>query len=114
MREEIKRARNNADISQQTMSDILKIPKRTIESWEVGERACPAWAESLVIKALEGIKEGRMLFTDWTIERLSVEAKKCYSAETFIKKYNSEPWTEEFSNEKVEDILKGIFEESNP
>jgi transcriptional regulator with XRE-family HTH domain len=37
---DIKEARRQAGISQQKMSDLLGIPKRTIESREAEERTC--------------------------------------------------------------------------
>lgn len=53
----IKEARNAAGLSQQKMSDLLGIPKSTIEKWEMGIRKPPEWAEALIIEKLEGIKK---------------------------------------------------------
>lgn len=39
------------------MSELLGIPKRTIENWESGSRKCPEWAERLVVEKLETIGE---------------------------------------------------------
>ena len=50
---EIKEARLKAGLTQQEMSELLGIPKRTIEEWEAGRRTPPAWAEKLVKKELE-------------------------------------------------------------
>ena len=41
------------------MSELLGIPKRTIENWESGSRKCPEWAERLVVEKLESIGEER-------------------------------------------------------
>ena len=37
------------------MSELLEIPKRTIEDWEAGKRKPPAYVERLVIRELERI-----------------------------------------------------------
>lgn len=37
------------------MSDLLEIPKRTIEDWETGKRNPPAYVEKLIIRELERI-----------------------------------------------------------
>lgn len=39
------------------MSDLLEIPKRTIEDWETGKRNPPAYVEKLIIRELERIAE---------------------------------------------------------
>lgn len=51
----IREARISAGLSQQAMSDLMKIPKRTIENWEQGSRKCPEWAELLIIEKLQNI-----------------------------------------------------------
>ncbi len=53
----IKEARLSAKLTQQSMSDLMGIPKRTIESWEGGQRKCPEWAERLIIEKLQSIAE---------------------------------------------------------
>ena len=53
----IKEARHEAGLSQQKMSDLLGIPKSTIEKWEMGIRNPPGWAEALVIEKLEKIAQ---------------------------------------------------------
>lgn len=52
----IKEARLTAGLTQQQMSDLLEIPKRTIENWETGSRKCPKWAEKLIIDKLQSMK----------------------------------------------------------
>lgn len=56
----IKEARLNAGLTQAKMSDVFKIPKRTIENWETGNRKPPEWAEILVIEKLKNISEDIM------------------------------------------------------
>ncbi len=51
----IKEARLNAGLTQDQMSDIFKIPKRTIENWDAGVRRPPSYVERLVIRELERI-----------------------------------------------------------
>ena len=45
----IKQARELWGITQQQMSDLLGIPKRTIENWEGGVNNPPTWAEKLIV-----------------------------------------------------------------
>ena len=56
----IKEARVNAGLTQAKMSEIFKIPKRTIENWETGSRKPPEWVEILVIDKLRNISEDIM------------------------------------------------------
>lgn len=53
----IKEARLNAGLTQQRMSEVFEIPKRTIENWEAGKRNPPAYVEKLIIRELERIAE---------------------------------------------------------
>lgn len=50
IRLKIKDARLSAGLTQQRMSEVFEIPKRTIENWEAGVR-------KLVIRELERIAE---------------------------------------------------------
>lgn len=51
----IKEARLSAGLTQQRMSEILEIPKRTIGDWETGARTPPTYVEKLIIRELERI-----------------------------------------------------------
>lgn len=53
----IREARLNAGLTQQRMSEVFEIPKRTIENWEAGKRTPPAYVEKLVIRELKRIAE---------------------------------------------------------
>lgn len=55
----LKEARLAAGLTQQAMSDLLEIPKRTIEDWEAGRRKCPPYVERLVIKELKEIADNK-------------------------------------------------------
>lgn len=57
MENDFKNARTAAGLTQQQMSDMLKIPKRTIEDWENGRRNPPEYVKILVIEKLETIQE---------------------------------------------------------
>lgn len=53
----IREARLSAGLTQQRMSEVFEIPKRTIENWETGTRTPPTYVEKLVIRELERIAE---------------------------------------------------------
>lgn len=55
MKNDFKDARTAAGLTQQQMSDLLKIPKRTIEEWEAGRRTPPEYVKILVIEKLEAL-----------------------------------------------------------
>ena len=55
MENKIREARKAAGLTQQKMSDILGIPKRTIENWDSGQRKPATWAIKLIIEELERI-----------------------------------------------------------
>ncbi len=55
----LKEARKAACLTQQEMSQLLEIPKRTIGSWEDGSRKCPPYVERLIIKELLRIVAGK-------------------------------------------------------
>lgn len=48
----IREARKQVGLTQAALSKWLGIPKRTIESWEGGQRACPDWCERLVVEKI--------------------------------------------------------------
>lgn len=52
---ELKELRIKAGFTQQSMSEVFEIPKRTIENWEAGTRKCPVYVEKLIKEKLEGI-----------------------------------------------------------
>ena len=49
----IREARMKYGITQQQLSNITGIPKRSIENWETGSRKCPEYVERLVLESLE-------------------------------------------------------------
>ena len=52
---EIAKWRKAAGLTQQGMSDLFEIPKRTIENWESGSRSPAPWAEKLIVAELKRI-----------------------------------------------------------
>ena len=53
----IKEARLLAGLTQQQMSNLFEIPKRTIENWEAGDRKPPAYVEKLIVEKLQQIAD---------------------------------------------------------
>ena len=49
----IKEARQKAGITQEEMSRLLEIPKRTIGDWETGTRTPPPYVEKMVVAELQ-------------------------------------------------------------
>lgn len=46
----IKEAREERGLSRKEVCDWLKIPYRTLQSWEIGDRECPEWRKCLLLK----------------------------------------------------------------
>ena len=55
----IRKARLSAGLTQAEMSRIFEIPLRTIEHWEGGTRKPPAYVEKLIIEKLNSMKRGQ-------------------------------------------------------
>ena len=51
----IKETRTELGLTQKAVSDLLGIPRRTIEDWEAGKRKCPDYVERLVIEKLVAV-----------------------------------------------------------
>ena len=64
----IKEARKAAGLTQQGMSDLLGIPKRTLENWDSGKRTPPEWAERLIVEKLNRIAEERRMKPLYKVE----------------------------------------------
>ena len=54
---EIKSIRTAHGLTQQAMSDITGIPKRTIENWEAGSRTPPAWLPKMISAYLDSLQQ---------------------------------------------------------
>jgi len=55
MGKEIAAARRQAGLTQSKMSELMDIPKRTIENWESGKSVPPPYVKRLVINELNRI-----------------------------------------------------------
>ena len=53
----LKTARKAAGLTQKEMSEIMLIPKRTIEEWERGGREAPSYVQRFVLNELESLKK---------------------------------------------------------
>ena len=53
----IKAARQAAGLTQKSMSEMLNIPRRTIEDWDSGKSYPPLWVEALLLEKLESIRK---------------------------------------------------------
>lgn len=51
----IKETRTELGMTQKAVSDLLGIPRRTIEDWEAEKRKCPDYVERLVVEKLVAI-----------------------------------------------------------
>ena len=51
----IKEARAAANLTQKQLSEMLKIPLRTIENWESGKSTPPPYVEALVVEKIQNI-----------------------------------------------------------
>lgn len=58
-KDEVKKARKEANLTQAKMNQIMKVPLRTIQSWEAGDREPPEYVQILVLEKLEQLKEDK-------------------------------------------------------
>lgn len=71
----IKEARVAAGLSQASMSELLEIPKRTIEDWERGKSKPAPYVEKLVIEKLINIKENKTMKV-YELKKFTAEIKR--------------------------------------
>ena len=65
----IRDARKAAGLSQQGVTDVLGIPRRTLQDWESGKRTPPGWAEALVVEKLKRIAQDNQATRPTTTEK---------------------------------------------
>ena len=53
--EKLKVLRIATGMSQQALADRMQIPKRTLQSWEIGDRSAPPYVQRFVINELQSI-----------------------------------------------------------
>lgn len=88
---EIAEMRHAARLTQQSMSDLLGIPKRTIENWESGVNSPPAWAAELLRFRLEAGKKNDM-YTDLRQNIAETIDGGCWEALTGVNWQDGTPW----------------------
>lgn len=54
--EKLLNLRKEKGFTQQQLSDIMKIPKRTLEDWECGRRTPPEYVQLLVLDRINSLK----------------------------------------------------------
>lgn len=52
-------ARSKAGFTQQSMADVMEIPKRNIENWETGVRIPPVYVQRLILNELQRIIDSK-------------------------------------------------------
>lgn len=55
--EKLKNARKAAKLTQQSMADLMQIPKRTIEDWERAISIPPPYVQRFVLNELDTLKQ---------------------------------------------------------
>lgn len=58
-KEEVKAARKAAGLTQAKMNQLMKVPVRTIQNWEAGDRIPPEYVQILVLEKLDKIAQGK-------------------------------------------------------
>lgn len=51
--EKIKKLKASRGLTQETLAEMLEVPKRTIESWESGNRKPPGYVQRLIIEEIK-------------------------------------------------------------
>lgn len=51
-KDELKKARKEINITQEGLSKLLEVPKRTIENWEGGVNVPPNYVQKLILEKL--------------------------------------------------------------
>ncbi len=55
----IKTAREKSGLTRKEVSELLEIPYRTLQNWELGLREVPRWVEKLIIEKIENIHNNK-------------------------------------------------------
>lgn len=53
----VKEARKQAGLTQAKMNQFMKVPLRTIQSWEAGDREPPEYVQILVLEKLKQLEK---------------------------------------------------------
>ena len=71
----LKSIRKFMKFTQQDITDLLKIPRRTFQDWELGNRKCPEWCKNLVIEKMLNYK-GDGYITIYKIDDITGDKNK--------------------------------------
>ncbi len=71
----LKNIRKFMHFTQQDITDLFKIPRRTFQDWELGNRKCPDWCKNLVIEKMLNYK-GDGYVTIYKIDDISDDKKQ--------------------------------------
>ena len=55
-----KQSRIAAGLTQQNITDIMKIPTRTIQQWEAGDRTPPEYIQILVLEKITSLSPAKI------------------------------------------------------
>ena len=55
----IKEARLAANLTQLEVVELLQIPRRTLQAWELEQRVPPVYVEKFVVEKLQSIAQGK-------------------------------------------------------
>lgn len=117
MENRIKEARKSAGITQEEMSKLFGIPKRTIGNWETGERKPAKYVEDLIVEKIENMKseeENMTIMKDDLILRKEGKYWTLYLGDYSLSCGDLEDMTESIekvgkrleNGEAAEDIIK--------
>lgn len=117
MENRIKEARKSAGITQEEMSKLFGIPKRTIGNWETGERKPAKYVEDLIVEKIENMKgeeENMMIMKDDLVLRKEGKYWTLYLGDYSLSCGDLEDMTESIeevgkrleNGEAAEDIIK--------
>lgn len=72
---QLKNIRKYMKFTQQDITDLFKIPRRTFQDWELGNRKCPEWCKNLVIEKMLNYK-GDGYITVYKIDDITGDENK--------------------------------------
>ena len=72
---QLRNIRKFMKFTQQDITDLFGIPRRTFQDWELGNRKCPEWCKNLVIEKMLNYK-GSGFITIYKIDDISGDENK--------------------------------------
>lgn len=104
----LKKSRQEAGLTQATMSKELQIPKRTIEDWEGEKSKPPIYLQKLILKEVGKLKK-RDEVVKFTVEELQLISKALRRAE--IDYQNEISLTRRFNDLSGENMIRKELQE---